>query len=352
MNANSMSMRMTLRPLQMLGVLLAAQLALAGAVAWWQVRTPGDAAPSALFSFDAQAIDRVLIEGPDKKRVELKRTGGRDAAWVVAEAGDFPADGARVRQLIDKLHGLKAGDPIATRAEAAERFRVADAAFERRVQADAGGKAQATLLLGSSQGARGTYARKAGDSAVLGVDWPTHDLGTRADDWLDKTVLRVPREQIEAIEVGGVRLLAGAAPQATAPGAGATAAAASATTPGAASSPGSAASAAPPRWSASGLAAGQTLDEAAAERLAQAIGDLAFQGLRGLDATARQGLGAPELRLRVQRRGGAPVDYTLFKAAGSEDRVLVVSNRPEAFTLAAHQARPLIDAARPSALAH
>lgn len=94
-----------------------------------------------------------------------------------------------------------------------------------------------------------------------------------------------------------------------------------------------------PRWTASGPAAGQTLNEAAAGRLTQTIGDLTFQGLRAHDTGARQGLGAPQLRVHVQRPGSAAVDYLLFKAAGSNERVPVASNRPKTFTLAAHQAR-------------
>jgi hypothetical protein len=314
-----------------LGLLLLAQLALAAALMAWQSRMPGSAEPRALFAFDNQAVDRLVIEGPDKARVELRRTGGgKEAAWVVAEAGDFPADAERVRQLLEKLRSLKAGNPVATSAEAIERFKVADAGFERRVSAEGGGKALATLLLGTSQGARQTHVRRAGESGVLALDWPTYELGIKSDDWLDKNALRFPKAEIEAIEVDGLRLVA-AAP---------------------APAPASAASAAapPPAWAASGLAAGHRLSEAAADRLAQAVSDLAFQSLRGRDAGARQGLGAPELRLQVRRRGIAAVEYTLHKLAGSEDRVLVLSSRPETFTLAAHQARTLLDAAKREAL--
>jgi hypothetical protein len=53
----------------------------------------------------------------------------------------------------------------------------------------------------------------------------------------------------------------------------------------------------------------------------------------------------------VQRRGGPPVDYRLYKLPGGDDHALVVSSRPETFTLASWQARPLIDAAARTALA-
>lgn len=342
-------------PLRGLALLLVAQLALAALLAWWQDRGAGGGEPRALFTFETQAVERLVIEGPDNARVELKRRGsGADAGWVVANAGDFPADATRVRELIDKLHGLKAADPVATSVEALERFKVADTAFERRVSADAGGKAVATLLLGTSQGARQTHARKAADAVVLSVDWPIHGLSVKSDEWLDKNVLRVSRSEIEAIEIDGLRLARiGAAPSAS------TAASAAAAPPrDAVATPASgvpaattaAATQAGGTWQASGLPAGRTLDTAAADSLAQAIAELSFTSLRGRDEAARQGLGEPQRRWRVQRRGGTPIDYRLYKLAGSEDHVLVVSGRSETFTLAAHQARPLLDAAQKAKL--
>ncbi|HYF19715.1 MAG TPA: DUF4340 domain-containing protein [Ramlibacter sp.] len=276
-----------------LGLLLGVQLVLAAGLLAWQAGPAGGQA-QALFAFDSQAVDRLVIEGPGQARVELQRRGeGKDAGWVVAQAGGFPADAARVRQVVDKLHGLKSREPMATSPDAIERFKVADAAFERRLQAQAGGKTVATLLLGTSQG-RLTSARKPGDAHVLGVDWSTHELGTQANDWLDKSVLRVAKADVEAVEVDGTRF-----------------------------------------------------DPAAADRVAQALAELSFQGLRGRDASARQDLGKPEVRVQVQRRGGGPaIEYVLYKPAGGEDRVLVVSNRPETFTLAEHQARPLLEAAK------
>lgn len=275
-------------PLHKLALLFVAQVVLAAALLAWQGRG-GVAEPKALFSFDEKAVDRLVIEGPDQAKVELQRRGSADAAqWVVSGAGDFPADRARIQQVVNRLHELKVVAPVATSGAAAERFKVSDETFERRIRAEAGGKAVATLLLGSSQGSRQTSAREAGEDDVYAVDWATYEIATRNEDWLDKGVLRIAEDSVAGIEADG-----------------------------------------------------RQLDEEARKRVAQTLSSLYFQNLRGSGEDARQGLGKPELQLVVQRREGEPVTYTTYKLPDTEDRALVVSTRPEVFTLGAAQAGAL-----------
>jgi hypothetical protein len=316
-----------------LGLMLVAQVVLAALLGWWYWREPTSAAGQALLVFDKSAVDKLVIEGPDKTRIELLRRGGTDgkgAAWSVAQAGDFPADTSQVEQALGRLHGIAAGAPVATSGEAAERFKVADHDFERRITVEAAGKPLATLLLGRSQGARQTYARKAGANQVHSIDLAAHELPARADDWLDKAVLRTPLSDIAGMATDGLDL-SRAVP-----------ADASTSTRGA---PASAASAAAPAWQAQGLKPHERLDDAAAERLAQALADLRFSGLRGRDEQARKDLGGVELAVVVRRRDGQRIDYTVRKLPAGDDRALLVSNRPETFTLTQAQARALGEAA-------
>ncbi len=337
-----------------LAALLGTQLVLAAGLAAWSARGAMMPAAGALFTFDKDKADQITIEGPDKVRTDLARKGDR---WVVAQAGDFAADVNQVTQLLARLSALKPGPTVATSSDAAERFKVADAAFERRIGVDTGGKTVATLLLGSTQGARQTFARKAGDNAVVSVDLATYEVPAKADDWLDKTVLRVAGDDLAAVEVAGLKLVrqaVAAAPGPAASAASAASAPSAATTPaaGASSSPQTAAAApAPPTWRAEGLGDHERLDVAAADKLAAALADLRFNALRGRDDAARKDLTTPELTLGVQRRDGQRVDYRFYKLPGGDDRALVLSSRPETFTLASWQAKPLIDAAARTALA-
>lgn len=343
-----------------LAALLAAQLVLAAGLAAWSARAAMAPAPGALLAFDKDKADKLSIEGPDKTRTELERKGDR---WLVAQAGDFEADRNQVAQLLARLSALKPGPTVATSSEAAERFKVADSSFERRIDVDVGGKSVASVLLGNSLGTHQTFARKPGDHDVVSVDLATYEVPAKSDDWLDKTVLQVPRDDLAAVEVAGLKLTRQAPTAAAGTSPAASAATAAGATSGATASPASAASGATtvppsvtasapsPAWHADGLRAGERFDPAAADKLAGALADLRFNALRGRDDAARKELATPELTLSVQRRGGPPVDYRLYKLPGGDDHALVVSSRPETFTLASWQARPLIDAAARTALA-
>ena len=275
-------------PVRNLGLLLLAQVVLAVVLLAWQGRG-ATADPKPLLSFDEKSVDRLIIEGPENANVELQRKGSGDAAqWVVTGAGDFPADSARIQQVLSRLKGLEVIAPLATSSAAAERFKVSDDSFERRIQAVAGGKAVATLLLGNSQGLRQTSARKGGDDGVYAVDWATYEVATRNEDWIEKGLLRIPTDQVTGVEANG-----------------------------------------------------RTLDEEATRRVSQNLTSLYFSGLKGTGEEARKGLGKPELELVIQRREGGPVTYTIHTLPDTEDRALVVSNRQEVFTIGSSQAAAL-----------
>lgn len=344
-----------------LAALLGAQLALAVGLAAWSARAAIAPAPTVLLAFDKSKADQLTIEGPDKARVDLARKGEH---WVVAQAGGFEADGSQVAQLLARLSALTPGPAVATSSEAAERFKVADSSFERRISIDVGGQSVGTLLLGNSLGAHQTLARKAGDHDVVGVDLPTYEVPAKAGDWLDKTVLQVPRGELAAVEVAGIKLThrmdtvaAGASPPASAVAATAAASGSNAAAAASATSVVTAAKAAPPSaaasapaWRAEGLGEHERLSPVAADKLAGALADLRFNALRGRDEAARKDLTTPELTISVQRRGGQPVEYQMYKLPGGDDHALVVSSRPETFTLASWQAKPLLDAASRKAL--
>jgi hypothetical protein len=328
---------------RILAALLTLQLLLAAGWAAWSGRGPAASAATTLLVFDENAADKLVIEGPDKARTELARKNGH---WVVTQAGDFAADGAQVTQLLARLAALERGPVVATSAEAAERFEVADAGFERRIGVEAGGKTLATLLLGRSQGPRQTYARKADDNAVVSVGLAPYEVPDKPDDWLDKAALQMPRADITAIEVAGLKLVRQAAKPPSTTGAAASSASAAAALPAA-----SAASAPlAPAWLAEGLQASEWLDTAAADRLAAALADLHFNTLRGRGDAGHKDLTTPQLTLVVQRKDGQRVDYRLYKLAAGDDFALVLSTRPETFTLASYQAKPLLDAAARAAL--
>lgn len=306
------------KTIQWLAVLLAVQLLLAlglGLSGTALTRSQGGDTP--LLAFDKAAIDRITLEGPDQAKVLLVKKEGR---WRLPEAGDFPADGTRVAQLLDRLAGLEGGDVVAATRSAHDRFKVSDEAFERRITLAKGDAAQATLYLGSSPALRRVHARRQGEDAVHIVELAVFDVPVKAADWQDKALLTVPQDQIAAIDLDGLRIERrtddGTAKEKAA------------------------------QWTASPLPEGKRLKADAAAKLARLLAELRFDAVLGKEAKPEYGLDAPALRLTLTRKGAAPVEYRLGKAANKEEYTLKVSSRSEHFRLPTWTAKDLLDAAR------
>lgn len=302
------------KTIKLLAVLLGVQLVLAlglglsgqGAAARDGTQTLVDAA--------ADTIDRLVLEEPGKPKVVLAKQGG---AWRLPEAGDFPVDAKRVAQLLDKIVALKPGAPVAASAGARERFKVSEETFERRITLGAGDETLATLYLGSSPAMRRIHARIGKDDAIYAVELAAHEVPVRTADWQDKTLLRIPAGEIDAIEVAGLHLRRAAEGGA---------------------------------WLADGLPDGQRPKTEAVERLTTLIAELSVGEVLGREVGPEHGMDKPVLDLTVTRRGGEAVGYRLGKTRDKEEYTLKASSRPEYFRLPAYTASALIEAGKREAL--
>ncbi len=326
------------RPVSALGVLLAAQLVLAGGLAAASAYQRRAVPRGPLLAFDPKSVDGVLIEGPAGARVELARAGG---AWKVSSAAGFPAQAGKADELLTRLAGLRHGEPVATSAGALSRFKVADGDFERRITLSAGGKAVATAFFGTAEAMRSVHARAAGGKDVELVEFSTWDAPATADDWVDRTVLRIPEDQIEAVDVNSVTLER-VAPAPPAPSA-------KPATPAIAGGP-ALPDLAKASWRATGLPQGGALDPKAAAALVSAVAGMSFTGLAGGEPAGGFGLDHPALVVGVRRTGGARVEYRLAHPAGGADWILASSTRPERFRMAGYAAEALQKDADPGTL--
>lgn len=305
---------------------LAGLLVLQAALAVGMNLNARDLAPPAAggpwLDLDTAAIDRLRIEAAAEQPVELVR---RDGQWIVPAAGDFPADAGRVSQLLDRIAGLRAGSPIATSPSAQARFKVAPDAFERKLVLARGDAAAATLYLGTAQGARRVPARLDGSDRIHEVALPAYDIAARSDDWLDKAIAAVPDAEVEAVELGDLRLTR----QPAIPDA----AEAVTGTPAAST------------WQASGLADGETLKPEAATALVRQLASLRIDRVLGAEPPADAVLDPPALAATVVRKDGRRIEYRLAKR-GQDDWLMKTSARPEYFALPGWAVTPLLEASR------
>lgn len=336
------------KTIRLLAVVLGVQLLLALGLSFTAPRLSAPAAETPLLGFDAGKVDRLVIEGPEAAKVTLTKS---DGGWHLPDAADFPADRDRIEQLLKRLSELRGATPVATTPGAQQRFRVGDADFERRISLHAGDKALATLYLGTAPSLHQINARAATSEAIFAVALGAHEFPVKSDDWIDHAVLRVPRDEIVAIDVAGLHLERVPDP-APAADANATTAAKN-PTDGVATDAGTGTiEGAAPRthWQASGLAAGESLNAAAADSLADKLAELRISALLGTEEKSEYGLDAPVLSLQVTRKDSAPVEYRLGKAPQKDEYTLKVSNRAQYLRLPTYSAEQLLKASTRQAL--
>jgi len=160
-------------------------------------------APEPLLTADLSQLNSLQIaDGDDNTLTLAKNPAG---TWLL-ESG-LPADGEKVNGLLEKLSGFELGWPVATRAEAHERFEVANNKFQRKLTLGSG-SAEQTLLFGTSPGYQQVHARADSDS-VYAVKLSNHEIPAAADDWLDKSLLQAAGDPAAVDWTNGAALTKG-----------------------------------------------------------------------------------------------------------------------------------------------
>ncbi len=323
-----------------LGTLLALQVAAAVALQLEPNALTPQVPDRPLVAAELKTADRLVLTGPaggdaaqaaKPATLELRKQGGH---WLLPSLQDAPADPQKVQDLLAKLAGLKRGLPVATTADAQDRFKVGSDHFERRLVVAAGTRTLATVYLGSPAGPRKSSARTAQDRSVYDVEISPYDLPTTASDWFDHGLLQRDAGRITGIAIAhegqGVVTLHRRA--------------------GAASAP-----AASGGWTAEGLAAGEKLDPDKAQALAAQIASLRVDGLAdaqpGGAAKPAVPAGPPLLKLTLENGGGPAQTWSLWQPKAGGDVTLQASGRPWPLTLKSWTADPLLKALQPQALA-
>lgn len=266
------------------------------------------AADTSLLTFDPKSVQSVRIDGKgDTGETAVVLTRGPQG-WVLADLGDFPAEGTKVDELLKKLADLKRPMPVATSEESLKRHKVADDGYERRVVLESEGKPVATLLLGDSPGPRRQLARPAGDPAVYDLDLALYDVGNRPDDWLAKDRLRVDQESIEGIAAKDWELAKGK-----------------------------------DGWRFVGADAGKGPDSAAVINLLGRIANLGYRGVLGTQDKPEYNQSAPTMELRLKLKNGDTRTYRISKPKEGQDYVLKASDRPWYFKVADFDLDGVID---------
>jgi Domain of unknown function (DUF4340) len=282
-----------------LALLLAAQLVVLAVVLVWQERA--SSAPSgALLKVDRNKVDGIVVVDDKGVKLNLQKT---DTGWVLPDAKSLPADADKVGSLLDKLVAASAPWPVATSAESAKRFEVTKDKFQREIQLRSGGEVVADLYLGTSPGFKKVHARRADSDDVYAIAFANYEATARADDWLDKNILKpdgdvtvLARPEHWKLERNGET------------------------------------------WSLDGLAQGETTKQDAATDLVNKVVNLRVMGVADAAPTDDATL---KLTLSATTPKGT-FDYRLYQPQPNADFIVTRSGQDGAFKLAAYVGEPLI----------
>ena len=180
------------RHVKALSLLLALQLAVLGGILLWHQRA-ASTPTGTLLQVDRAKVDGIVIIDDKGVKLALQRT---DAGWTLPDSQ--PVDAEKVGQLLDKLLAASAPWPVATSTESAKRFEVAPDKFQREIQLLARDQVVGDLYFGTSPGFKKVHVRRADSDDVYAVAFANYEATTRADDWIDKALLK-PNGDVTAL---------------------------------------------------------------------------------------------------------------------------------------------------------
>jgi hypothetical protein len=180
--------------------LLVAQLALAAFVFWPR---PNKVSAGKLLLSDIKADEITSLTLLDGSGASIKLTRpAPDQAWVLPDAGDYPADGTRITPVLAKLAAITTDRLVAQTPGSHKQLQVAADAFQRRVELSTAGGATRTLFLGSSAGGQASHVRVDGQNDVyVAADVAPWQLGVDPAAWIDTAYVKVT-----PADVGGFAL--------------------------------------------------------------------------------------------------------------------------------------------------
>jgi hypothetical protein len=260
-----------------------------------------------IVAFDRQAVDRLVITGENGASVTLAK---RNGAWVLPDAADAPVAEDKVAKLLDRIAGLKKGWPVATSTDEAKRFAVADDDYKHRIAFYQGETRDAVLYVGTSPSFRSAHVRAEGDDETFNVGLVVYDIGDEPSDWVDKSLLKLNKDDIAMITFPDATVTRG-----------------------------------DEGFAVDGLADGAAVDTDKLEGIVDRLADLTYDTVLGAKDAVEASDGAP-FALTVKKAEGEPTVYTFVKEKDGDDFVLTTSASPFAFRVQKWQVDKLREATR------
>ncbi|MFQ6018027.1 MAG: DUF4340 domain-containing protein [Kiloniellaceae bacterium] len=265
-------------------------------------------ASESLVAFDPGAVTEVAIDESGGESVVLRR---QEDGWTLPGLHDFPADGAKVSGLLERLKALKKGLPVAVSGSAPKRFKLTEDDHERRVVLRGAGETLGEVLFGTSPSYRQVHARAPGDDAVYNVAFATYDAGTRPEDWMDRDFLNVPESEIARVELPSLALVR-----------------------------------ADNGLVVEGLGEDEETIKDEASRLLRKLARPGFTAVEGKGEAALARIGEPDLTVTLKRKDDTTLTYRLRRIEDTEAYLLSSSEHDYLFRVPKYSVQAILEASR------
>jgi hypothetical protein len=180
---------------RVLAVVLAVQIVLV-AIAFWP-RPASVAGGESLFpGLEAEQITQLTISDGTGNHVQLAKETG---SWVLPEADNYPCAENKVPEFLEKIVALKTNRLVTQTPASHKRLKVADDAFERRIELELADGTTHRLYLGTSPSYGVSHVRVVGRDEVYLASLSASDAGVNTSNWVDTLYFSLTQDQIVAM---------------------------------------------------------------------------------------------------------------------------------------------------------
>ncbi|MDW8052948.1 MAG: DUF4340 domain-containing protein [Anaerolineae bacterium] len=181
---------------QLLTALLVAQLVIAVLVLALPQQAASTSARPLLGELKSADISAFVVREQPEKVLRLTK---KDGNWVLPDLDDYPAQADRVSSFLDKLVGIKVGQPIATTAASHTRLQVGEDSFNRRVDLTTP-QGERTLFFGAS-GTNANVRLAGSDEVFLTSQIATFDISADASSWINTLYFTSTQEAVSKVAI-------------------------------------------------------------------------------------------------------------------------------------------------------
>lgn len=150
-------------------------------------------------NFDPEAYTSLILEDDSGQQIEL---GLVDGAWVLPSADNYPAQSARIQELLNTIERIQANRLVTRTASSHRRLQVAEDAFYRKLILRKADGSTTTLYVGSSGGGRTRHVRLEGEDAVYLTDEiAAGQLDPIISSWVNTVYFTIAADSLRQITI-------------------------------------------------------------------------------------------------------------------------------------------------------